>query len=150
MVSEPLGGWIADRLTALGYNERRARKAVITVAYLSSVMLLAAGRTANDTAAVLMIGAASLVGLATGNLYTLTASVAPEGAEGMWLGCLNFAGNIPGIAAPIITGVLIARTGSYFPGFVVAVVVLLLGLPLYWWMVGETKHPLQEVVPSAL
>jgi MFS family permease len=144
-VSEPLGGWIADRLTALGYNERRARKAVITVAYLSSVMLLVAGRTASDSAAVLMLGAASLVGLATGNLYTLTAGVAPEGAVGMWLGCLNFAGNIPGVAAPIVTGVLIERTGSYFPAFVVAVVILLLGLPLYWWMVGETKHPAMEV-----
>ena len=148
-ISEPLGGWIADRLTALGYNERRARKAVITVAYLSSVMLLVAGRTANNTTAVLMIGAASLVGLATGNLYTLTASVAPVGAEGMWLGCLNFAGNIPGIAAPIVTGLLIARTGSYYPAFVVAVVILLLGLPLYWWMVGETKHPAQEVLEHA-
>jgi nitrate/nitrite transporter NarK len=138
-ISEPLGGWIADRLTALGYNERRARKAVITVAYLSSVMLLAAGRTANDAAAVLMIGAASLVGLATGNLYALTASLAREGAVGVWLGCLNFAGNIPGVAAPIVTGVLIERTGSYFPAFVVAVAILLLGLPAYWWMVGEAN-----------
>jgi MFS family permease len=136
-VSEPLGGWIADRLTALGWNERRARKVVVTVAYLSSVMLLAAGRTANDPAAVLMLGAASPVGLATGNLYTLAAGVAPAGAEGTWLGCLNFAGNIPGIAAPIITGLLIERTGSYFPGFVVAVAILLLGLPFYWWMVRE-------------
>jgi MFS family permease len=139
-VSEPLGGWIADRLTALGYNERRARKAVITVAYLSSVMLLVAGRTANDAAAVLMIGAASLVGLATGNLYALTASLAREGAVGLWLGCLNFAGNIPGVAAPIVTGVLIGRTGSYFPAFVVAVAILLLGLPVYWWMVGEAMQ----------
>jgi MFS family permease len=148
-VSEPLGGWIADRLTALGYNERRARKAVITAAYLSSVMLLVAGRTANDATAVLMIGSACLVGLATGNLYTLTASLAPAGEVGMWLGCMNFAGNIPGIAAPIVTGVLIDRTGSYYPGFVVAVVILLLGLPLYWWMVGETKHPALEVPAHA-
>ncbi len=87
-------------------------------------MLLVAGRTAGDTAAVLMIGSASLVGLSTGNLYALLASVAPEGAVGMWTGFLNFAGNISGVAAPIVTGILIARTGSYYPGFVVAVVIL--------------------------
>jgi MFS family permease len=144
-VSEPLGGWIADRLTALGFNERRARKAVVTVAYLSSVMLLVAGRTQNDAAAMLMLGAACLVGLSTGNLYALTASVSPPDQVGMWLGCMNFAGNIPGIAAPIVTGVLIARTGSYYPGFVVAVGMLLLGLPVYWFMVGESKHPAKEV-----
>jgi MFS family permease len=145
-LSEPLGGWIADRLMRFGWKERRARKAVVTVAYLSSVMLLVAGRTANDTTAVLMLGAASLVGLSTGNLYTLAASVAPEGMEGMWLGCLNFAGNIPGIAAPIITGLLIARTGSYFPGFVVAVAVLLTGVPIYWWMVKDAHGPLPLAV----
>jgi MFS family permease len=138
-VSEPLGGWIADRLVSLGYNERRARKAVVTVAFFTSVMLLVAGRTAGDTAAVLMIGSASLVGLATGNLYALLASVAPEGAVGMWTGFLNFAGNISGVAAPIVTGILIERTGSYYPGFVVAVVILHMGLPAYWWMVGEKK-----------
>jgi len=139
-LSEPLGGWIADRLVSHGYNERRSRKAVVTVAFLTSIMLLVAGRTADDTTAVLMIGSASLVGLATGNLYTLLAHIATEGAVGTWIGILNFAGNLSGVVAPIVTGMLIARTGSHYPGFVVAVVVLLMGLPAYWWMVGERKH----------
>ncbi|HTS65441.1 MAG TPA: MFS transporter [Candidatus Acidoferrales bacterium] len=137
--SEPLGGWIADRLVEHGRSECRARKIVVTAAFFTSIMLLIAGRMADDTAAVLMIGAASLVGLATGNLYALLASVAPQGAVGTWMGILNFAGNISGILAPIVTGLLIARTGSYYPGFVVAVVILHLGLPAYWWMVSEKQ-----------
>ena len=32
--SEPLGGWIADRLTAYGWNETRTRKGIVTVAFL--------------------------------------------------------------------------------------------------------------------
>jgi nitrate/nitrite transporter NarK len=143
-VSEPLGGWIADRLVSLGYSERRSRKAVVTFAYFTSVMLLVAGRTASDTAAVLMLGSASLVGLATGNLYALLASVAPEDEVGMWTGFLNFAGNISGVVAPIVTGLLIERTGSHYAGFVVAVVILLLALPAYWWLVGEKKTPALE------
>ncbi len=147
-VSEPLGGWIADRMVAFGLNERRSRKAVVTLAYLTSVMLLLGGRTADDTAAVLLIGAASLVGLATGNLYSLLAGIAPDGAVGTWMGILNFAGNLSGIIAPIVTGLLIERTGSHYPGFVVAVVVLLLALPAYWWMVGERKHSGAAAVSS--
>jgi MFS transporter, ACS family, D-galactonate transporter len=138
-ISEPLGGWIADRLVARGYNERRSRKAIVTVAFLTSTMLLAVGHLASDRAAVLAISGASLVGLATGNLYVLLAGVAPEGAIGMWMGFLNFAGNLSGVIAPVVTGLLIARTGSYYPGFVVAVIVLNLGLPAYWWMVGDRK-----------
>ncbi len=148
-VSEPLGGWIADRFVSHGYSERRTRKAVVTVAFLTSTMLLVAGRTANDTAAILLIGSASFVGLATGNLYYLLASIAPEDAVGTWMGILNFAGNLSGIIAPIVTGMLIARTGSHYPGFVVAVVVLHLGLPAYWWMVGERKQPVPEVPAHA-
>jgi MFS family permease len=136
-VSEPLGGWIADRLVALGFSELRSRKAVVTFAFLTSLMLLVAGRTAGDLAAVLMIAAASLVGLATGNLYALLASVAPEAEVGMWMGVLNFAGNISGVVAPIVTGILLERTGSHYAGFVVAVVVLNLALPVYWWMVRD-------------
>jgi MFS transporter, ACS family, D-galactonate transporter len=139
-VSEPLGGWIADRLISLGWTELRARKTVITCAFLSSLMLLAAGRMADDSMAVLMLGAASLVGLATGNLYALLASVAPEGAVGMWSGFLNFAGNISGVVAPLLTGILIERTHSFYPAFIVAVVVLLLGLPSYWWLVGGRRE----------
>jgi MFS transporter, ACS family, D-galactonate transporter len=56
-------------------------------------------------------------------------------------GFVNFAGNIPGVAAPIVTGILIERTGSYYPGFVVAVVMLLLALPSYWWIVGAPNRP---------
>jgi MFS family permease len=136
-VCEPVGGWIADRLAALGYCERRSRKAVVSVAFCSSILLLVAGKMSDDHAAVLMLGGAAFVGLATGNLYTLLATVAPEESVGMWMGIMNFVGNIPGVLAPIITGLLIARTGSHYPGFVVAVVILLLGLPSYWWLVGE-------------
>jgi ACS family D-galactonate transporter-like MFS transporter len=147
-ISEPLGGWIADRLTAIGWSERRSRKAVITFAFLTSVMLLVAGRTADDTTAVLLLGSASFVGLATGNLFALLASVAPEGEVGMWMGILNFAGNLSGVVAPIVTGVLIARTGGHYAGFIVAVVILLMGLPAYWWMVGARKQGTPEVAPG--
>jgi len=142
--AEPLGGWLADRFVAIGYNERRSRKAIVTVAFFTSLLLLAAGRMANDQAAILTISGAALVGLATGNLYSLLAGVAPEDSVGMWMGFLNFAGNIPGVVAPIVTGLLIQRTGSYYPGFVVAVIVLLMGLPAYWWMVGERKQELKK------
>ena len=138
-IAEPAGGWIADHLTAMGHSEIRARKTVVTVAFFTSLMLLVAGRTPGDTAAIVLIAGASLVGFATGNLYALLASVAPEGEVGTWMGILNFAGNISGIVAPIVTGLLIARTGSHYPGFVVAVVVLHLGLPAYWWMVDGKK-----------
>lgn len=140
-VSEPLGGWIADRLVARGWNESRVRKAIITFAFFTSLSLLVAGQVANDTAAICLIGAASMVGLATGNILALLQRIAPHGEVGMWTGMLNFAGNLSGVVAPVVTGVLIARTASYLPGFAVAVAVLIAGVPSYWLIVGDVNAP---------
>ncbi|MBI5085763.1 MAG: MFS transporter [Acidobacteria bacterium] len=142
-VSEPLGGWAADILVRLGFNETRSRKTIISAAFLTSLMLLPAGRAANDTAAVWMIGAASLVGLATGNILALLQSVAPPAEVGLWAGIQNFAGNLSGIVAPIVTGILIERTGSYYPAFVLSVAVLLAGLPAYWFLVRQPPRPVR-------
>jgi MFS transporter, ACS family, D-galactonate transporter len=131
-LGEPIGGWIADRLIAAGWEEAFSRKVVITAAYLSSLLLIPAGLVAGTVLSVALLAGASLVGLSTGNLYALVQRVSPEGDVGFSMGVYNFAGNISGVVAPLATGILIERSGSYFPAFVVAVAVLLSVLPLYW------------------
>jgi nitrate/nitrite transporter NarK len=75
------------------------------------------------------------VGLSTGNLYALVQRISRGGSVGFSVGLFNLAGNLSGVAAPLVTGLIIAKTGSYFPAFVVAVAMLLAVLPPYWWMV---------------
>ena len=59
------------------------------------------------------------------------------------MGVGNFIGNIGGILSPLVTGILISRTGSYIPGFALAPVVLVAGLLSFWFVVGELK-PLER------
>ena len=134
-VGEPIGGWLADRLIVLGWDEMFSRKIVITAAFLTSLLLIPAGLAAETGSSVLFLGGASLVGLSTANIYVLVQRVSASGDVGFATGFLNFAGNLSGVAAPLVTGLIIERTGSYFPAFVVAVVMLLAALPLYWLMV---------------
>jgi MFS family permease len=136
-LSEPVGGWIADRLIRQGWDETRSRKGLITVAFLSGLLLVPAARAQNARSAIILIAGASLVGLATGNLFGVLQSCAPPEEVGVWTGFENFAGNVGGIIAPSATGLLIARTGSYLPGFALAALVLLTGLLAYWFVVGE-------------
>ncbi len=140
-VSEPIGGWIADRMVHMGYDETRTRKGVVTVAFATGLLLIPAARVDTAGAAIALIIGGSLVGLATGNLLVILQCCAPPEDVGLWTGIENFAGNIAGILAPLLTGVLISQTGSYFPGFALAVIVLLAGLASYWFIVGEL-HPL--------
>ena len=135
----PLGGWLADLLTRSGWDETRARKGMLTVAFLCGLMLIPAVLVANPRTALTFLCAASMVGLATGNMMAIVQGCSPPGRLGLWTGFENFAGNLGGVLSPIATGFLIARTGSYFPGFWIAVVILLAGLLCYWIVVGELE-----------
>ena len=135
--SEPIGGWLADRLIRSGWSETRARKGVVTGAFLTGLMLIPAARVTTPGTAVALIIGGCLVGLATGNLLVILQSCAPAGAVGLWTGVYNFIGNIAGILSPLITGFLIQKTGSYTPPFVLAAVMIALGPIALWSIVSQ-------------
>jgi MFS family permease len=143
-ISEPLGGWIADHLIRRGWDETRSRKGIITAAFSTGLLLLPAAKVHSAHAAIFLVTGASLVGLATGNLFSVLQSCAPPREVGIWTGFENFTGNVGGVIAPAATGFLIARTGSYLPGFALAVLVLLTGLLAYWLIIGELKPQEEE------
>lgn len=136
-VSEPAGGWIADRLIRAGWSETRTRKGVVAFAFMTGLLLIPAVRVSGTAAAIALLAGAALVGLSTGNLLTILQACAPAEKVGIWTGAENFAGNLSGIVAPLAVGLLIKRTGSYTAGFELGSVVLLLGLPAYLFVVGE-------------
>jgi MFS transporter, ACS family, D-galactonate transporter len=136
-VSEPIGGWIADRLIHFGWDETRTRKGILTIAFLAGLLLIPAAYAASVSTAVVLVIGASFVGLATGNLIVILQCCAPPDKVGLWTGIENFFGNVAGVLAPLITGILISRTGSYSPGFELAACVLVAGLASYWLVVGK-------------
>jgi nitrate/nitrite transporter NarK len=134
---------MSDRLVRRGWNETRVRKGVLTAAFSTGLLLIPAALVVNSTSAVLFVAAASLVGLSTANLLVMFQCCAPSGQVGAWMGVGNFIGNIGGVLSPLVTGILISRTGSYSPGFALAPVVLMAGLLSFWFIVGELK-PLER------
>lgn len=135
-ICEPIGGWMADALIRRGWDETRTRKGIVTAAFLTGLCLIPAAKVSDVRTAVLLIIGGSLVGLATGNLLVILQCCAPAEEVGVWTGVENFIGNVAGILAPLLTGLLIQRTGSYTPGFVLAALVLVAGLFAYWFVVG--------------
>ena len=137
--SEPIGGWLADHLVRRGWSETRARKGVVTGAFLTGLLLIPAARIDSPGAAVGLIVGGCFVGLATANLLVILQSCAPPDEIGLWTGVYNFVGNIAGILSPLITGFLIAKSGSYTPPFVLAAGLIALGPLAFWMVVGELK-----------
>ena len=145
---EPLGGLISDWFIRWGWDETRTRKTVLTVAFLSGLLLIPAARAESALGALAFLVGASLAGLATGNIFAIVQCCAPPDEVGTWTGFENFAGNIGGVLAPVVTGVLIARTGAYLPGFALAAGVLVAGLLAYWLIVGELNPVLYASPPG--
>ena len=49
-------------------------------------------------------------------------------AAGRWMGVQNFVGNFAGIAAPVITGIAVDRSGGFSSAFAIAAALALLGV----------------------
>jgi MFS family permease len=146
-ICQALGGWLTDWFIRWGGDETRTRKTMITIAFLCGLLLIPAARADSAFAALAFLMGGSLVGLAAGNIFAIVQCCAPPDEVGIWTGFENLAGNVGGILAPILTGILIARTGTYLPGFALAAGVLVAGLLAYWFIVGELL-PITGARPS--
>jgi MFS family permease len=136
---QQLGGWIGDRLVRAGWDETRVRKGVISFAFLTGLLLIPAAWVSSPTLAILLIVGGCLVGLSTPNQLVILQNCAPPDQIGLWTGIYNTVGNIAGIVAPLITGFLIKRTGSYVPAFVLSALMIAAGQLAYWFLVGKVR-----------
>ncbi len=135
-VCQPLGGWIADRLIRSGRDPGRTRKGLISIAFLSGLLIIPAAQATTASTALLFLMGSCLVGLSTANQLVLLQSCAPPERLGLAVGVYNFVGNIAGVLAPIVTGFVIQQSGSYTPAFVLAAVAMALSQFAYWFIVG--------------
>ena len=140
-ICQPLGGWIADRLIRQGWDPARTRKAIISLAFLSGLLIIPAAFTTSKDVALLLIMGGCLVGLSTANQMVLLQGCTPPKEVGLAVGVYNFVGNIAGILAPLITGLVIKLSGgSYTSAFVVAAVMLAASSLSYWFIVGPMRN----------
>lgn len=136
-LSEPVGGWIADRLIGAGWNEARTRKGIVTFSFLLGLFMIPATRLPNVDAAMVLIIGGALVGLSTANMLVMLQSCAPPEDIGLWTGVYNFVGNLAGISAALLSGFLIKQTGSYSAAFDLGAMLLVTGQLAFWFVLGE-------------
>jgi MFS transporter, ACS family, D-galactonate transporter len=73
------------------------------------------------------------------NLWAVTQTLAGAGTAGRWTGLQNFVGNLAGVVAPALTGIVVDRTGHFFWAFAIASVVTLLGAASWTFVVGRIE-----------
>jgi hypothetical protein len=84
----------------------------------------------------LLIIANLAFGLFSSNHWAITQTLAGPEMAGIWTGLQNAIANLAGILAPAITGLLLAKTGSFYVAFLSSSIVVVVGAASYLFLVG--------------
>jgi MFS transporter, ACS family, D-galactonate transporter len=137
-----IAGWAADRLIARGKDPVLVRKSfIIAGLLLASTQTIGAFAQSLAVAQFFAVFSLSMLGLATANYWALTQTLIPGGSVGKIVGVQNCAAQIPGIVAPILTGWLVDKTGSYEAPMAIIGLVLLMGVGAYLTLVRKKYAP---------
>ena len=140
-----LGGWAADQCISRGFDAVPVRKSFILTGFA-----LAATQTVGvfteSPPVMLFFAVFSLcgLGLATANYWALTQTLIPSGSIGIVVGFQNTAANVAGIAAPWVTGWMVAQTGSFDAPIKATGVWLIVGAASYVFLVREKYAPKRQ------
>jgi ACS family D-galactonate transporter-like MFS transporter len=137
-----LAGWGADALIGKGYNAVTVRKWFTIAGFtIACTELLGARATSVDAALFFAVVSLSGLGLATANYWALTQTLVPASSIGRVSGIQNAACSFSGIAAPIISGWLLEKTGSYEAPMMAVLVALVVGVLCYLFLIKEEYAP---------
>lgn len=135
-------GWVADRLIETGRDPVNVRKWFTIAGFVVACTELIGARASSlETAVVFAIVPLSGLGLATANYWAITQTLIPCQAIGRISGIQNCACSLAGIAAPVITGWLLQKTGSYGAPMIAILVVMIVGVLSYVFLIREKYAP---------
>ena len=133
--AEALGGWTAGALMRRGWSLSRVTKGFVAIGFAVGLLIIPAAIVESSSLSIAFLLAASVAGIGCGSLIAFPKICAREEEVALWTGIMNCAGNIGGVLAPLVTGFVVARTGSYVPAFLTVSVVLVIGIAAYTLMV---------------
>jgi MFS transporter, ACS family, D-galactonate transporter len=145
-----VGGWLVDALIQRGWDANRVRQSVMVTGMAFGLAIFGAAGARSAGAALLWISLA-LGGLAAAApvAWTVPSLIAPRESVGALGGAVNFCGQIAAISAPIVTGYIVSGTHSFGAAFVMATVILVIGIVGYIFLLGRIE-PIPEPEASAV
>lgn len=132
------GGYASDRLTARGLPLVQARKLPAALGYFGSAVFtaFAAFSTAPATAILWISLAMFFLYFAVAAKWTLITAVSPQDYCGSCSSIQNFGSYLGGACSPVLTGLIVDRTGSFVLALTIGGIVMAIGAAVYYFMVG--------------
>jgi ACS family D-galactonate transporter-like MFS transporter len=144
-----LTGWISDRLIAGGFSATRVRKSVVVGGLTAASSLLAFSFVHGNVPVSLGVMAMACIGYGAyaSNHWAISQTLAGPAMAGRWTSLQNGLGNLSGVVAPWLTGLVVQVYGSARFSFVITGGVALAGAVL-WGLLVRRVEPVRWDTPS--
>lgn len=134
------GGALSDMIIRRTGSANWGRKLPIVGGLLLASLIIIANFVENDTMVILIMSIA-FFGQGMVNLgWTLIADIAPKPMIGLTGGVFNLCANLAGIVTPIVVGLIVGATGSFYGALAFIGGLALVGAASYIFVVGDVKR----------
>ena len=149
VVGDAFGGIVSDRIFENTGDRRKARRNLVIIGFLSSMVLMIPVLFIHNLVlvAVLLSAAFFFTELTVAPMWAIPMDIAPRYA-GFASGFMNSGSALAAIISPLVGGYIVDRTGNWELTFVGSIGLLLAGSILAFWM--KADEPLGEEAPPTL
>ncbi len=144
-----VGGWLVDYLIRRGLDANRVRKTTMILGLIIGFAVVGAAYTTDIHVALLWLTiAAAGIAFHAPVAWSIPGLIAPRNSTGQVGGIMNLFGNLSSFAAPVATGIIVQRTGSFQIALLTAGIVLVIGIASYVFVLGRIE-PIPEPPATA-
>jgi MFS family permease len=137
-VAAVISGCASDLLIRAGRSPSSVRKSFVIAGMASTGALFAAAAAfSGAVSTACLVASGFTIGISGTMVFTIGQTLAGPRAGGRWMGFQNMIGNFSGIAAPIVTGIIVEWSGSFGAAFFVATALSAVGVLCWALVVGE-------------
>jgi MFS family permease len=141
-------GWLADRWIRAGRSPTIVYKSIMAANHIAGIACMIGMVTLPAAGSIAALFVFEIVsGCSYPGLFAIPQILAGARASARWVGVQNAAGNVAGLIAPALTGLLVDQTGLFNVAFVLAAAVN--GLGLIGWVIMLRKIAPIQWPPAA-
>jgi MFS family permease len=139
-ISALVAGWVVAAWTRKGRSPSIFYKSLMAFAHTASIGAMIGMMVLPLAGCIACLCLFELgVGIMSPGVYAIPQIIAGPNATGRWVGVQNACGNLAGMVAPLVTGILLDATGRFSSAFVLAGAINILGLVGWLWMLPRIE-----------
>ena len=141
LVSEILAGWASDRIVGAGWLSLTATRKLFLLGGLTMALCIGLAALTSSVVLTVLLLCVAKAGTTTAasQVWAMPGDVAPKNMAGVIAGTQNMVSNFGGVIGPMVTGFIVAATGSFTAALLFSAFIGFLGILNYAFLLGKIE-----------